>query len=518
MAGPSVSHLHRALGMLAVTAVLVACGDGKTSPPPPSVADPPAESTTSTSAEGTTSTSTPSPAPTEAPPSTAPWVAIDVHIDLGTLWRDVFDAFTAAEQACVRDQLDDQLLESALDKAVFPISPPRTTELEAPFSSCLAPKTVRAVFLSFMIAGIEVVVVELGEGDRDCLHDWVSSAEVDTMLSTMVNPDNSYLQFTWGVMFDCVPATYISWRVRVAGAEMGDLSVEEMACLRERVDNVDWTALFDPTLPETDHHATMDEFEDGFNKCAPDLFGMNLSDALGVLAADITIGQTVEGVLEREGQADVFVFEAEEGQAYEIDVSLGTLANSMAELYDGSRKLFLTRSYDSSSGSNMVWVAQNSGWHYIAVSGSSAGSYTLALIVSDVVDDHSNRVEGATSVEVGRSMEGVLDYRDDVDVFVFQAEESVVYGIYVDYRRLHDLTLNLYDEHLAWLPLSDSCEDTPGPEQDWCVVWKAPGSGTHYIAVAGSFGDNGSYALTVEVFEGDGAREESGVGQRALPQ
>ena len=51
-------------------------------------------------------------------------------------------------------------------------------------------------------------------------------------------------------------------------------------------------------------------------------------------ATTTAVGAPVEGVVDYEGDSDYFRFTAEEGQLYQIDVSLGTLPDSSLELLD----------------------------------------------------------------------------------------------------------------------------------------------------------------------------------------
>ena len=46
------------------------------------------------------------------------------------------------------------------------------------------------------------------------------------------------------------------------------------------------------------------------------------------------VGADVEGALDYDGDIDFFRFQAERGQSYQIDVALGTLDDSIVDLYD----------------------------------------------------------------------------------------------------------------------------------------------------------------------------------------
>lgn len=77
------------------------------------------------------------------------------------------------------------------------------------------------------------------------------------------------------------------------------------------------------------------------------------------------------------------MFEAQEGQLYQIDVVLETLHDSVATLYD-SEGFELASNDDNgdSLASRISWEAEYSGSHYVAVEGfsSDTGSYTLSIV------------------------------------------------------------------------------------------------------------------------------------------
>ena len=97
----------------------------------------------------------------------------------------------------------------------------------------------------------------------------------------------------------------------------------------------------------------------------------------------MTAGGAALGVVDYPGDIDLFVFEATEGEQYQIDVALGTLADSVVGLYDADEwQLAYNDDYEGSSASRIVWEAPSSGSYYIAVSafGDGTGSYTLTII------------------------------------------------------------------------------------------------------------------------------------------
>ena len=548
MSGPSVSRFLRALVVLAVIAVLVACGDSSTSTstltPVPSAPDPPAVEATSTAAPTDTPPSVPA-SSTSVPPGAGAGAGVDIDIDADTLWWDLFDVFAAAEQSCIRDELDGRLLDSVLDRPVLVESSVtddwEVTVLVTVFS-CLAPETARAVFLSITIASIETeleteLALGLGDEERACLREWVSGADMAAHFAFSVDPSSDPGEaalLTYGFL-ECVPDVLLSaevigtgWElvgfsveeraclrewmsgvdwdsliftfstndpaviaivmpglvecaldallsavVMGTGWELAELSVEGRACLREWMSGVDWTAPYPTATSEADHLAAVYEWEEGFLACV-------MEDAIA-----LTVGHGVEGVLDDGGDVDFFVFEAVEGELYQIDVVRGTLTDSMVTLYDSDGSWLADNDgYDGAIGPRLVWNAGSSGLFYVGVSGyGGLGSYTLIVEHSILIDDY----------KIGQGVEGVLEYLGDIDFFVFEGVEGEFYEIVVESGTLPYLVVGLFDSD--GILLEDNVVDdfSLGPH----LVWKAGSSGLYRVGILGN--ETGSYTLTIDL-------------------
>ena len=89
-------------------------------------------------------------------------------------------------------------------------------------------------------------------------------------------------------------------------------------------------------------------------------------------------------MLDYPDDVDVFVFGAVEDESYQIDVTLGTLSDSIVAVYDsGGFELAWDDDYEGSLASRVEWRAPLTGDFYVEVSGYGEGSYTLTVEVSE---------------------------------------------------------------------------------------------------------------------------------------
>ena len=145
-----------------------------------------------------------------------------------------------------------------------------------------------------------------------------------------------------------------------------------------------------------DPEDVLDDHED-----VPDDHGNDIDDATA-----IRVGADVRGVMDYDGDIDFFRFQAERGQSYQIDVALGTLDDSIVELYDVDWSFLETNDdYGDTYASRLYWEAPSSGERYVAVEGYGTGTYTLTVSLSDLIDDHGNSERGVTAIRVGEMAE-----------------------------------------------------------------------------------------------------------------
>ena len=222
-------------------------------------------------------------------------------------------------------------------------------------------------------------------------------------------------------------------------------------------------------------------------------------------ATAIRVGTDVRGAVDYDDDIDFFRFQAERGQTYRIDVALGTLDDSIVDLYDTDGSFLDTNDdYGDTYASRLYWEAPSSGERYVLVGGaytSSQGTYTLT--VSLIIDDHANSEGGATAIRAGAGVRGVLDYDGDIDYFRFQAEQGKFYQIDVALGTLDDSQLVLLGPDDWELAYNDDHGNTYASR----LSWEAPSSGERYVAVEG-YGV-GTYTLTVVIVDDHGNDFES---------
>lgn len=97
-------------------------------------------------------------------------------------------------------------------------------------------------------------------------------------------------------------------------------------------------------------------------------------------ATPVQIGVATQGELEYEGDSDFFTFEATEGQFYQLDVTLGTLEDSVLRLVD-AEDIWLADDYGRSAAPRIGWYAPATGTYHVQVASftTDIGTYTITV-------------------------------------------------------------------------------------------------------------------------------------------
>ncbi|MCY4641011.1 MAG: hypothetical protein OXC94_11810 [Chloroflexi bacterium] len=545
-----------ACSALLVLLALSACGGGGSSPPQAATVDAsPATPSATRAAARTTptptatraaaapratpaATATPTPGRTPGPPAAT--------IDGETTWREVYETLTAVERSCIGDALGDAQLEAALERPV--VNAGETEQWEPDLYACLDPPTARAVLLAAVMApllegteaepterqlacasaavaqvdaaaavaatlpgadpgpaaavfggvagcfpdlfiasileGAGIDAAELTDAEGTCLRAWMAGPDWRAMLAEESDPEG-YGRVLAGLV-RCLPGAFVATILRDGGLAPETLSEGTRSCLREWVLAFDWEAVFAGGGPGDD----AETFEAALARCAPDLPDDHAGAPAGATA--LTVGVAIDGALEIPYDQDVFSFEAEQGELYQIDVEPGTLDDPWLELLDPGGVL-LDRNDDSadSLAARLLWEAPDSDRHYVKVGGWGIGTYRLTVAVSPLADDHAGSIGGATPVRLGAAIAGAIDHPEDTDRFSFVAVAGRLYQVDVALGTLHDSWVELHGaagSQLAW-------NDDVGPWFGSRIVWEAPASARYYVQVGGW--DTGSYTLGI---------------------
>ena len=94
-----------------------------------------------------------------------------------------------------------------------------------------------------------------------------------------------------------------------------------------------------------------------------------------------------------------------------------------------------------------------------------------------------------------------MDYRNDIDIFQFEAEEGKTYRVAVEHDSLRETGVWVHEGRFGNGPGRPDAasgkwrtERSPsGPN----ALWVAPASGRHYAAVENFGGHSGSYTLVI---------------------
>ncbi len=203
---------------------LAACSEPTPTPTPA----PPTAAPTATATPTPTKFPTPTPTPTP--------VAFSLTVDDDTTWGEAFDAFTPAEQDCIRDHVEQETLKRAMERDFFDAD--GLLFHESIVVLCLAPETARAVWLSAITAELAEAGFDVSEdAEQACLRDLLAGIKIGMHLSDVVT---HVLEESPG-LFVCSPDVYEDVAVNVA-AYFGLETVpndREQACLQDWMTSVD---------------------------------------------------------------------------------------------------------------------------------------------------------------------------------------------------------------------------------------------------------------------------------------
>ena len=234
---------------------------------------------------------------------------------------------------------------------------------------------------------------------------------------------------------------------------------------------------------------------------APAVVGADAQGDTVASSQPIDFAVPVTAHLDNPSDLDYFRFRATRGNWYEISVETQDFDYSRVRLRDANDDPVHENFAEFRSGrkgASLEWEPTETGYYY-AVVGSprgSTGEYTLT--VTEFVperDDHGNSASDATGLVLGRPVAGALDYGFDQDFFSFDAQGGRSYQIRIEFLTLPAQSIAVIGPDGKTVVTTIELETwlTPGAS----VVWEAPQSGEHYLAIHGPDGHTGTYTINL---------------------
>ncbi len=216
-------------------------------------------------------------------------------------------------------------------------------------------------------------------------------------------------------------------------------------------------------------------------------------------ATPLAVGAAARpGFLEQSSDVDVFLFQAERGYAYQIDIArtngTGTVRlRLLAE--DGARELATTTA--GNEPGQIEWSAPSAGARFLEVSGSDVDGvlgYDVRVVQAGYGDDFGNSAAAADDLgTLGPAVSGRIEVAEDEDWFRFNAKQNGEYSLTVTPSdgAVFRAALVGADGTL----LVDRTASASGSPIG--IDWVAPNEGTYYVEVS-STGGVGSYTLRLD--------------------
>ncbi len=226
---------------------------------------------------------------------------------------------------------------------------------------------------------------------------------------------------------------------------------------------------------------------------------------------EVVIGETMHGEVEDKDDVDFFIFEAVEGQAYQLTFDYEEVSKAQISLISSTNEETLFTAYEWSS-LEVVWHSDVSEMVLIELFGVEYwhdGPYTFRVdpIEGRHRDDHGNTLKTATAIEIGSEVRGMISEQTDRDLFRFSAEKGEVYTIRINDDRSSNFIVQIVDlagRQIATRPnvLSERYCDPSSRAYENQIVWESPESGDFFIEIAfngDSYEEAGDYSFVVDI-------------------
>ena len=227
----------------------------------------------------------------------------------------------------------------------------------------------------------------------------------------------------------------------------------------------------------------------------------------------ITIGSSVTGNIETEGDKDWHKVSVQAGTTYQIDLkgiegNGGTLSDPViSAIYDASGNLepgYFNDDFGGSYDSQLTILADETATYFIEASAyeTDTGSYTLSVqSTGEIPDDYSGDISTTSNILIDNPLTAEIEVKGDIDYHRVELVSGSTYivdlkGAQNSQGTLADpLIRGIYDSSGNSLGLSD---DDGGEGTNSRLEFAPDASGTYFIA-AGHYGETeaGTYTMSV---------------------
>ena len=359
-----------------------------------------------------------------------------------------------AEQTCIRADVGGEL-DSVLGERIM--TDDYLKEWHVSLFECLTPETARSVYPSVLIAWmVSDETYDVTEREIQCVSEWVADADVHRLIRGMANDDLTVMSGVIPCMVDFFMPEFLAGR----GIDADALTDEERTCLNDWMVGYDWSNFI--TVVTENSLVLMGGFLPGLIGCAPGPFLASMFEdtELDLDALTDEERECLEDWL-TDLDWDKLIPAIYPAGFAEEDAAFGLLAETF-----GILACIPDLTVDDNVGSGGP-------------------------------DDHADDFPDATRIGVGESIDGAIDYENDVDLFELTADAGQFYEIEVALGTLDDSVLAIYDADRQQVAFKDYRDGGTASR----IMWEAHAAGTYYIEVSGYDFAIGSYTLTVETLD-----------------
>lgn len=180
------------------------------------------------------------------------------------------------------------------------------------------------------------------------------------------------------------------------------------------------------------------------------------------------------------GDKDVFVFNATADTVYRFACT--SSASYVCNLVARSPSLVTLSTSSYGTSTVVAFKAATTGQHSVEVSGYSTYLGVYSVMVSTLADDHGDTPGLGSSLALGVTRTGNLDYAADVDYFAISLTAGTTYTVTVTATSIAN---TLYDPTLGVVPLTGRS-------------FTAGSTGTYYLRVSATTFSTGPYSVLIQ--------------------